>query len=223
MRRIKYNENYFEKIDKPEKAYFLGLIFSDGCVETEKRKRLIIKLHKKDVEILEKFKKSIEFEGSVWFSKKRDMCEISLSGKKLIEDLSKYGLIQNKTKKLQYPEIDYEIDFIRGYFDGDGCIRVKHDKRTNKKNGNFVIVSGCVNFLTKLNIRMSKLLDIKINKLYGPANKEYKYISWSGLSDLEKIYESFYKIDSVFLERKKQIFDEVYKLHKTKIKYRKCL
>lgn len=223
MRRIEYNENYFEKIDKPEKAYFLGLIFSDGCIEVEKRKRLTIKLHKKDVEILEKFKKSIEFEGNVWFSKKRNMCEISLSGNKLIEDLLKYGLIQNKTKNLKYPEIDHEIDFIRGYFDGDGCIRVKYDKRTNKKNGNFIIVSGCVNFLNELNIRMSKLLDIKLNKLYGPADKEYKYISWTGLSDLEKIYESFYKSDSVFLERKKQIFDEVYKLHKTKIKYRKCL
>jgi len=38
MRRIKYNQNYFEKIDKPEKAYFLGLIFSDGSIGLKNEK-----------------------------------------------------------------------------------------------------------------------------------------------------------------------------------------
>ena len=27
-----YNEHYFDAIDTPEKAYFLGLMYSDGCV-----------------------------------------------------------------------------------------------------------------------------------------------------------------------------------------------
>ena len=69
---------------------------------------------------------------------------------------------------------------------------------------------------------MSEVFGIKINKPYGPKNASYKYISWTGLSDIEKIYEGFYLNGSIYLERKKQIFDEVYKLHKTKIKYRKC-
>lgn len=32
MRKKVYNENYFEKIDSEDKAYFLGLIAADGCI-----------------------------------------------------------------------------------------------------------------------------------------------------------------------------------------------
>lgn len=32
MIRKKFNEDYFELIDTPEKAYFLGFIFADGCL-----------------------------------------------------------------------------------------------------------------------------------------------------------------------------------------------
>lgn len=33
-RKYNYNENYFEKINSPEKAYCLGFWYADGCVET---------------------------------------------------------------------------------------------------------------------------------------------------------------------------------------------
>ena len=73
----------------------------------------------------------------------------------------------------------------------------------------------------KLNERMSILIGIKQNKLYGPKNSNYKFISWGSLSDIEKIYEKFYTKSDIFLDRKKIMFDMVYNLHKSKNKYRK--
>ncbi len=56
MRKKIYNENYFETIDSEDKAYFLGFIFADGCVTNDSKKyryQLTLKLHSKDVGILE--------------------------------------------------------------------------------------------------------------------------------------------------------------------------
>jgi hypothetical protein len=58
MIRKKFNEDYFEIIDTPEKAYFLGFIFADGCLidnPKEYRYKLNIKIHSKDEDILKKF------------------------------------------------------------------------------------------------------------------------------------------------------------------------
>ena len=48
------NYQFFEKIDSEEKAYFLGFIYSDGCVQSNS---VTLKLQKKDIIILEKMKK----------------------------------------------------------------------------------------------------------------------------------------------------------------------
>jgi hypothetical protein len=68
---------------------------------------------------------------------------------------------------------------------------------------------------------MSKLFGVNLNKLYGPKNKEYKFVGWDGMSDIEKIYNGFYSETDLFLNRKKIIFDEVIDIIGSKNKYRK--
>lgn len=36
IKKFNFNQNYFNKIDSPEKAYMLGLIYSDGCIYPDK-------------------------------------------------------------------------------------------------------------------------------------------------------------------------------------------
>jgi hypothetical protein len=84
-----------------------------------------------------------------------------------------------------------------------------------------IIVGGSVNFIETLNKRMSKLFGVNLNKLYGPKNKEYKFVGWAGMSDIEKIYNGFYSETDLFLNRKKIIFDEVIDIIGSKNKYRK--
>ena len=226
MKRKKYNENYFEVIDSEDKAYFLGLIYADGCLINDSknfRYRLVLKLHTKDKHILEEFINCIRGEMSVWTHGQRDMCEIGFSGKKIISDLESIGLIQNKTFSLNYPKIEEGLErhFLRGYFDGDGCIRNNVDKRNNSQRGDLRIVGGSINFLEKMNQRMNYLFGVNQNKLYGPKHKQYKFIGWAGMTDIEKIYEGFYIDSNLFLQRKKIIFDDVVEIIKDKKKYRK--
>jgi intein-encoded DNA endonuclease-like protein len=226
MKKKTYNENYFEVIDTEDKAYFLGLIFADGCVTNnpkQHRYQLVIKLHKKDVHILENFINSIEGDMDVWCSKKLETCQVHLSGKKIISDLDTLGVVQNKTFSVKYPIIDekFENHFLRGFFDGDGCVRINTDKRDGSTRGDLRIVSGSVDMLNKINERMNSLFGTNINKLYGPKNKGYKFIGWGGMKDIENIYNGFYLNASFFFKRKKHIFDEVIEIIKNKEKYRK--
>lgn len=221
MKRKKYNENYFENIDSESKAYFLGLIYSDGCLINDSknfRYKIVLKLHTKDKHILEEFINCVDGEMNVWVHGQREMCEVGLSGKKIVTDLESIGLTKNKTFKLKYPEIKEGLErhFLRGYFDGDGCIRVNTDKRNNSKRGDLRIVGASINFLEKMNKRMSYLFGVNENKLYGPKNKEYKFVGWAGMTDIEKIYEGFYTDANLFLERKKVIFDSVVEIVKNK-------
>jgi hypothetical protein len=226
MKKKKYNENYFETIDSEDKAYFLGFIFADGCITNDVKKyryQLTIKLHNKDFSILERFIKSIDGEMGIWKNKKREMCEVFLSGKKIINDLQTLGVVQNKTFLVKYPQIDekFERHFLRGYFDGDGCIRINTDKRDGSQRGDLKIVGGSLDMLNKINERMNLLFGTNINKLYGPKIKEYKFIGWSKMKDIENIYNGFYHESNFFLQRKKHIFDEVIETIKNKQKYRK--
>jgi hypothetical protein len=225
-RKYFYDENFFEKIDNEEKAYFLGFIFADGCVVNDPKRfryQVTLKLHTKDKHILESFITSVKGEMPVWKHGQREMVEIHFSGKKMVNDLINLGATQNKTFTLQYPNINeiLEKHFLRGYFDGDGCIRVSEDKRDNTKRGDLRIVSGSLDMLNKINERMNILFGVNINKLYGPKDKIFKYIGWSGMSDIEKIYHGFYDDSMLFLNRKKSIFDEVIKIIENKQKYRK--
>lgn len=221
-----YDENFFENIDSEEKAYFLGFIFADGCIINNKEKfiyQTTLKLHNKDRHILETFITYLKGEMSVWENKQRDMVEVNLFGKKMINDLINLGLTQNKTFILKYPKLkkDMERHFLRGYFDGDGCIRINTDKRDGTKRGDLRIVGGSVEMLKTINQRMSDLFGTNLNKLYGPKNKDYKFIGWAGMKDIERIYEGFYTETNLFLERKKIIFDSVIDEIKNKTKYRK--
>ena len=226
MKIKKYNENYFEKIDSEDKAYFLGLICADGCIINNQktyRYQVVLKLHIKDIEILQTFIKCIVGKMELWKHGQRDMVELKLSGKKMVNDLFNLGITENKTFFLKYPNISeyFERHFLRGYFDGDGCIRIKEDKRDNTFRGDFRIVGSSYEMLNKINERMNKLFGTNVNKLYGPTNKSYKFIGWSGMTDIENIYNGFYYESNFFLLRKKIIFDEVNQLLKNKQKYRK--
>lgn len=58
MKKYNYNENYFEKIDSPEKAYCLGFWYADGNV-TIKPYGISISQAESQVDILEKISKEI--------------------------------------------------------------------------------------------------------------------------------------------------------------------
>lgn len=121
--------NIFDSIDTEEKAYWLGFLFADGAVSSsplkdgKKNYNIELSLKIEDKEHLLKFYKFSKATTKFVIDSYR--CRVTLNDKHLWETLVSYGCTPNKSLTLRFPSFlgkAYIIPFIRGYFDGDGCI-----------------------------------------------------------------------------------------------------
>lgn len=137
-----YEHDYFKYIDNEEKAYWLGFFYADGCVSVNRETNsgeCCIKLYAGDHNHLRKFNNSIkgnvpiEFYESVcsFNNKPQHSCSIRCYSVEMANDLISHGCIPNKTFEIKVPDIDELLmnHFIRGFFDGDGCICNASTKR----------------------------------------------------------------------------------------------
>ena len=120
------NSNYFSEINE-HSAYWLGLLMADGHVDLNNNS---LELTLKDKDHIEKFKQDLssDHKVNVKHIKNNYYYRLNIRDFKLISDLKKYGFYNNKTYGWNVPNIsnEYIKDFIRGLFDGDGCIRLKN-------------------------------------------------------------------------------------------------
>jgi hypothetical protein len=152
-----------------------------------------------------------------------NISSISITSSKTKKDLENLGINSNKTMVVKYPNIseDLQNHFMRGVFDGDGCISLRTDKRDNSQRGQVNICSGSYDFIKEYYDRLVKYCGLSgKNKIRSPKGSYY-VVDWGGLSDVEKIYEFLYKDSNVCLKRKKETFDKVVSITKEKNKYRK--
>ena len=138
-RRTKYyiDSNYFSKIDKEDKAYWLGFIAADGNIRKDLN-RLRIELAIKDKKHLEKFANDINTNSPiVEVNREYPSCYININNHNICNDLVNKGIVPNKSLildiKLDEIEEKYYYDIIRGYFDGDGSINYHIRNNSNKK------------------------------------------------------------------------------------------
>lgn len=127
-RLYNYNKdiNYFNN-QSNNMAWLLGFLASDGTVSL-KRNTIKIGLSSKDKEILEKIKDELKIENKITEYTTNtgfDVVELSWTCKEHKDILKNYGIIPQKTNYLEPPILldeKYWIDYLRGYFDGDGSI-----------------------------------------------------------------------------------------------------
>ena len=139
MSKYNYNKDYFQIIDSADKAYWLGFLYADGCInrnyKNEKLKSMSLELQlcSDDKHHLEKLNQSLESNVEIHdkISKYKDKeyksSRLCISCTKMCYDLIDKGCTPQKTYTIRMPSFDivpeyYMRDFIRGYFDGDGCI-----------------------------------------------------------------------------------------------------
>lgn len=204
-------ENFFESIDTEEKAYWLGFIYADGYVgETNCNLELTLK----DYNHVEKFKNTIcpttkIYKKVVRLNNKECIAyRVNISSKKIIQDLIYQGCTQAKSLTLEWPKYvpsNLIHHFIRGYFDGDGSVGIYQCKNGNVSYSiNFV---GTEKFLNSLSETLYKELGFKKTKLYKKINNQAFCYEKGGRLNLVLFKEFIYKNATVFLERKKEIFD----------------
>lgn len=202
-----FNDKYFEIISTKERAYFLGLIYADGYITDYSE--LGISLHFDDKYILEVLNEQL---GNVHNIKERirknsyngydytsHTADLRIYSKPLCDDLIKHGIMPRKTKSNIFPLIEDNLfsHFLRGYFDGDGCI-YKH----NKQGYNMVhFTCGSKSFLEYLFRKIENKLNIT-GKIYKEKDKKYRLMYYKQ-ADAKILLEYIYKdSDGLRLERK---------------------
>jgi len=208
------NDDYFEKIDSEDKAYFLGLLYADGNVYL-KRNRVQITLQNEDKYILELFAKKINYTGKFYQDRGR-YSKMIICSKKMVQDLINLGCVPNKSLILQFPnnqQVPKHLlrHFIRGYFDGDGCATIGQVKENYRK---FITCSftSTKMFIEKLN---ELLLEFSIeSKKFTPRYKNIKDSAGSNVinkkQSVNNLYHLMYDdVQELQLVRKRDKFKEV--------------
>ena len=178
-------------------AYIFGLWCADGCIYGGKM--FDITLHNKDKYIIKKFAEELGYEGPIYDYVDKQASRINFSCKTIYDDIIALGGCENKSLILKFPKIpeQYLSDFIRGYFDGDGCIM-------NLKGGriNSTFTSGSKEFLDQLLIILKTEAGVEGGS-YDILSKSLRF----GKRDSIKIGKYIYRNNpELFLIRKQKKF-----------------
>ena len=210
-RKFKLNQDYFNVIDSDIKAYFLGLIYSDGCISGTS---LRLSLQEEDEYVLSKFLNEIGSESKLYFIPKRKSSHknqklISISNIKMINDLHHLGVTKKKSLTIKFPSNNqvpekYLNHFIRGVFDGDGSI-FKYERLVNGKK--YIESGASIISSNEFILGLSNIL--KFGNLYVTNNGKNSFLSFKKKTELRKIFDYLYKDSKIHLTRKYSKFLEI--------------
>ena len=202
------NEELFDNIDSADKAYWLGFLFADGYNQ-EDRNKVEIVLQSLDEEHLKKFQQFLSTNIPVkhYTMKGYDKVQISVSSYHMSRALAQLGCVKAKTRIRKYPNIPSEFnrDFIRGYFDGNGCIC-----HSDKDNSFQLTFTGNL----QLMVDIQKILEEEINlnhlKLNTRKDKTSVSLHYSGRRVCGRILDYMYEDANTFLDRKFNKYCKLY-------------
>lgn len=230
---MNYNREFIT-IDTQEKAYILGLIYSDGYVSKSKKTNsyfIGIGLHKNDSYLVDTIRQLFPFLKTVNDKSKPNMSLLRSTNSLFAKDLIELGVLTKKSlinkDRVRFPKIPKGLykDFIRGIFDGDGSICFNKTNSLNSRrvyfvNNNNVFTRQLKFILFKNGINM-KFTEIPLSK---PVFINRKLVTFNGPTytlhcqskfNIDKLYEFMYTNSTISMVRKKEIFET----YTTKIKH----
>ncbi len=224
-----YNVNHeLFSLDNEISFYLAGFIAADGCIIKHKSSvpnYVSICLSKKDLDHLKKIKNMLGFGGPISHSIKKhseinknyndvEMIRINVYSKKIINDLSRFGIGQRKSLTYTMPKwlIKHHLinHFLRGYNDGDGSFYIGKENVITKTLGLKIYsklifsLRGTEKFLSDFKNILSKN---NINTASKPVfNNGIYQLRYSGNGQVAKVSKFLYKDSTIYMDRK---FDKV--------------
>lgn len=219
------NYNYFHSIDSEEKAYWLGFIMADGCLLHSERIRhlktqdslqirdyLQISLSSVDRKHLEKFSDSLcstypindYFVGKSGYKPGSPYSRIIIEDKIICEDLKTNGVFPKKQLKEKYPtnlDSQYDLAFIRGFFDGDGCLSCHKNKHGNPEY-EFSFTGTKEILISIANILGLTITDKTLKQRHPERNLNNYTMKFCGTLQTLKVMNMLYDNASIYLDRK---------------------
>lgn len=209
-RRYQFDEDFLRSIDTQEKAYCLGFICADGYV-SESENRVVIALSSVDEDILVKIRDCFKSNSPIRKAPKKyghEQSVLSLCSKILVGTLVSKGIRQGKSLTMGCDMVEGIPDplmphFLRGYFDGDGCMTLG------------ARYSSGVKYLIQV-IGTQEFLEGTFGKYFPSNNRMYRYLTCemscykiSSKAEVLRFLGMLYDNSSIHLDRK---FDK-YRAH----------
>lgn len=211
------NKLYFNNITTVEQAYYLGFIAGDGNIMDN---MIRIRIVKEDEEIINSFKKAINYKKPNKYVKLKtgkEQVHLEFRCTQMCKDLAKHSIIPNKSFVLTLPDLPDNLmhSYLLGLFDADGSIFYSKFYKTGRKKAierygfsittNTVLCDQIRTFLLKHDITLSVT-----------AKKNHRNLSIAQISrnqDLVKLAIYLYKNPELGLARKKIKFAEAYNFY----------
>ena len=205
------NHTFFDAINTEDKSYWLGFYVADGGMAKTKN-TITFNLSRKDIQHLQKlatiFNKPIKLKNihDKRTGKTYKQCKLSLHSKYLCTSILSLGIPRKKSDIIKTFFIDniptsLKHHFIRGYFDGDGSIgKIRKDSNEFR-----VTICGVHAIADYIRDELIKNCEIPIPNVNSQSNIFRVY--FSGTERCNKFSSYLYKDATVFLERKKEIFN----------------
>lgn len=205
QRKYPVKDDYFE-YENNEMAYLLGFLASDGTVR-KNTNEIKLSLSSIDEDFLndchlkiggkpiKTYQTQDGFSVSTW----------SFTSKKIKEKLEYYNIVPQKTFTFKFPmnlNKTYWKDFIRGYFDGDGCIST-----AGKKAIRFSICSATQDVLEKIILFFEENGIPRVN-IQKYKNKNVYYFQYS-TNATKQIYSLLYYPNCWCLKRKQKKYQDL--------------
>ena len=215
-RKFYIKDDFFNVIDNELNAYILGFLYADGYHNTKKN-YIALSLHEKDKQILDRIMQAIQPGRSLQYIKRKTsnpQYRITLYSKQISNRLLELGCTNNKTFTLTFPSTlipnNLLHHFVRGYFDGDGCVSVYRTKENYFKC--YYSIIGTLTFINELETILINLGLINKTKhiiRFPERNNNIVSLTKTGAKQCNKFADWLYKDSSIFLERKKEKFETI--------------
>jgi len=218
MNTHKFDRRFFQTIDSEEKAYWLGFFYADGYVY-KNNKQISITLQETDANHLEKFARIFDTTLSPYSyidkrtNKRYLTVRCVVSSVEICRDLAEKDIRNGKTKNGTAFVISLVPDnlvhhFIRGFFDGDGCICRNH------LGEHSLTLVGTKAFLEA--VRDLLIEKAGLNQVSILPKKSIWSLAWGGNEQLQEFKGWLYNDANIYLDRKKQLFDSIQSGHQNK-------
>lgn len=197
-------------INNPVFCYMAGLASADGYID-EKNHRLVLRMNEDAKEILEKIRvyfkvsNSIKvYTGSGGYTHGYIMYDLTISSKKLLEELKKLNLHgRKKDLNIRFPDMTKLTDinqemYMRGLWDGDGTIR--KDNMTSIFSESKLTIEAIYKYMRNnigLNVEITPRVEHNTGRIIGydltsDSKSGIKFYNWLYRHNLEIKMESKY-------------------------------
>lgn len=205
-------------------AYVLGFFAADGYITVNRRGGQFWSIQITDRKLLENIKRVVGSGHKISLIKRRKIFgdnpakiyriyRLQIGSIEMCDDLRHLGMREQKTKSLAVSGVPqkYFLDFVRGYFDGDGNVwrGFLHKERKNPTEVLRVcFTSSSKNFLKSLQKSLERY------KVFGRlrCEKTYFRLYYSVQSSLLLAKLMYYYGSTLYLRRKKRVFDNFVKM-----------